>query len=127
MQFLALTTIAYLALSAFAHPGELEEHGTPERREFLHHARRSIANCREELVARGHVARAIERRAALADALRAKRGLKRRAIEDVLNTDHKSNKTGLTTSSPSTDIFTGDLQCVLQAETTEGPYCTCFF
>jgi len=127
MQLLSLTALVSLALSAFAHPGELEEHGTPERREFLHHARRSIANCREELVSRGHVARAIQRRAAFAETLRAKRALERRALEDVLALDHKSTKTGLAANSSSSDIFTGDLKCVLQAETTEGPYCMCFF
>jgi len=123
MQIFPLAAILYFALSASAHPGEVEDHDTPDRSEFLHYAKRSIENCREELIASGHVARAIERRAALADSLRSQRGFGRRALADVLKIDHKSNKTGLTTSSPSKDIFTGQLQCVLQPETTEGPYC----
>lgn len=129
MRFLTLllATIS-LALTASAHPGEFEpDHNSPERREFLHAARGTIANCQDQLIARGDVHRAVERRAALAEKLRHELGLTRRgarrAVADVLAKDHKSNRTGLTASTPAKDLFTGNLQCLLQAEVTEGPYC----
>ena len=133
MRFLTLllTTLS-LALSVTAHPGEFEpDHNSLERREFLHAARGTIANCHDQMVARGDVHRAVERRAALAEKLRHDLGLSRRgarrAVADVLAKDHKSTKTGLTANSPAKDLFTGNLQCLLQAEVTEGPYCAFLF
>ncbi|KAF9472132.1 aromatic compound dioxygenase, partial [Pholiota conissans] len=106
-----------------AHPGELEEHGTPARREFLGYAQRSIAGCKDQLIARGHEDKAIARRAALAEHLRRKRGLPvKRDLTDAINTSHKSNTTGLTANSTRAEIFTGNLNCVLQPEVTVGPY-----
>lgn len=120
------------AAAVLAHPGEIEEYGTPARREFLDNAKRSIANCGAEIYARGDESGAVARRAELARTLREARGLPTREYIDkrdfatVLNTTHHSNKTHLSLFSPSKDIFTGELQCVLQPEVTEGPYCIFF-
>ncbi|KAF8991578.1 Intradiol ring-cleavage dioxygenase, partial [Cyathus striatus] len=48
--------------------------------------------------------------------------MRKRDLDTVLNTSHLSNLTGLTPDSPSEDIFTGDLNCILQPEVTQGPY-----
>ncbi|KAF8998534.1 Intradiol ring-cleavage dioxygenase [Cyathus striatus] len=125
MQFIRLVSFLCLLRAAAAHPGELEEHGTPARREFLGFARRSIDSCQDKIAARGLAGRAIERRSFLAGELRQKRGLPRmrkRDLDTVLKTDHQSNLTGATPDTPAEDIFTGDLNCVLQPEVTEGPY-----
>lgn len=116
-------------LLATAHPGGHGDHDQLARRKFLAHAKRSINDCRDIIEARGIESRAIERRAALAEALRSRRGLpQRRSIakcdfNSVLATDHESNRTDLTSGSAGADIFTGDLPCVLQPEATIGPYC----
>lgn len=121
----AIIPILALLGATSAHPGEIEEHGTPARRDFLNFAQRSIEGCKEHLVARGHEAKAIARRTALAEHLRQKRGLPvKRDLASVLATDHKSNATGLTANSTAAEVFTGKLNCVLQPEVTIGPYCT---
>lgn len=120
----AVIPILALIGSVSSHPGELEEHGTPARREFLGFAERSIAGCKDQLVARGHEKNSIARRTALAENLRRKRGLPvKRDLASVLATDHKSNATGLTANSTGAEIFTGSLNCILQPEVTIGPYC----
>lgn len=125
MHFLsAILPIVALVGSVSSHPGEHEEHGTLARREFLGFAERSIAGCQSHLAARGHEQKSIARRAALAENLRRKRGLPvKRDLESVLDTNHKSNTTGLTADSTADEIFTGTLNCVLQSEVTIGPYC----
>lgn len=123
-------TIFSLALisTVTAHPGEHEEHGTPARREFLDFAKRSVQECRNHVDARAVREEAIARRLALAEELCAKRSLpSKRDLATDLATSHKSNKTGLTSSSTASDIFTGDVDCVLQAEVTVGPYCESLF
>ncbi|KJA17034.1 hypothetical protein HYPSUDRAFT_57924 [Hypholoma sublateritium FD-334 SS-4] len=115
-------------LVAVGHPGSHDEHDVLARREFLAHAKRSIADCADRIEARGIEARAISRRAMLADTLRSRRGLPgRRALSkrdfaSVLATEHESNRTDLTSTSQGVDVFTGDLACVLQPEVTIGPY-----
>lgn len=124
----ALSLLPFVLVS-LAHPGSHDDHDVLARRKFLAHATRSIANCADKIEARGIEARAISRRAALADTLRSRRGLPaRRAISkrdfaSVLATEHESNRTDLTSASQGADVFTGDLACVLQPEVTIGPYC----
>ncbi|KAF8975699.1 Intradiol ring-cleavage dioxygenase [Cyathus striatus] len=123
MKFIRLCSFLCLLGAAVAHPGELEEHGTPARREFLSNAKRSINTCKDQVVSRGISRRAIQRRSVLTDYLRKKRGLpamRKRDLDTVLNTSHLSNLTGLTPDSPSEDIFTGDLNCILQPEVYAG-------
>ena len=83
---------------ALAHPGEAEEHDTFARRQFLTKARRSTGNCQEQIAICGPEAKAIERCAALANEIRAKRGfpLHKRTFEKSLSTSHHSDKTDLT-------------------------------
>jgi hypothetical protein len=130
MVLLAWPAIASLAFisAVSAHPGEHEEHDTPARREFLDFAKRSIKECRNHIDARALREKAIARRSVLAAELRARRSLPlKRDLDTILATSHKSNKTGLTSSSSASDIFTGDVDCVLQAEVTQGPYCKTYF
>ncbi|KAF8998533.1 Intradiol ring-cleavage dioxygenase [Cyathus striatus] len=125
MQFIRLFSFLCLLGAVAAHPGELEEHGTPARREFLSVAKRSIDTCQDKIAARGLTRRAVERRSFLTEELRRKRGLptvRKRDLDTVLSTDHLSDLTGLTADSPAEDIFTGDLNCILQPEVTQGPY-----
>lgn len=125
----AISPFFVLALlgAASAHPGEHEQHGTLARREFLDFAQRSVAGCQNHVSARAFEARAIARRASLAEKLRARRGLPvKRDYTAYLNTSHLSNATGLTSSSTGTEIFTGNVSCVLQGEVTVGPYCKSF-
>lgn len=130
MRISAVLSLLSFVLVAVAHPGSHEDHDVLARRKFLAHAKRSIADCTDKIEARGIEARAINRRAALAESLRSRRGLPgRRAISkrdfaSVLATDHESNRTDLTSTSQGADVFTGDLACVLQPEVTIGPYCT---
>lgn len=118
-----------LALSVAAHPGVHDEYDTIKKREFLAGARRTISDCRENMFVHGIEDESIERRAKLARKLREdlrlphREHISKRSFATVLATSHLSNKTGLSSSSPSTDVFTGSINCVLQSETTEGPYC----
>ncbi|KAF5321797.1 hypothetical protein D9619_000055 [Psilocybe cf. subviscida] len=117
-----------LALSVAAHPGVHDEYDTIKKREFLAGARRTISNCRENMFVHGIEDESIERRAKLARKLREdlrlphREHISKRSFATVLATSHLSNKTGLSSSSPSTDVFSGSINCVLQSETTEGPY-----
>lgn len=125
------STFCVLALIAavLAHPGEPHEDiDTLSRREWLAEAQRSIADCQPQLAGRGVEDRAIARRVALAEQLRATRGLpsrqyEKRSFTTVLATNHKSNRTGLTATISGADLFTGNIACVLQPEVTVGPYC----
>jgi sulfur relay (sulfurtransferase) complex TusBCD TusD component (DsrE family) len=134
MQFSTLLfTLSLLSSTAFAHPGSHDGHDVAKRTQFLGNAKRSIADCSDALKARGIESGAIARREALANSLREKRAIKKRGeflkardVDTVLSTDHHSNTTGLTSSSDSSVLFTGDLKCVLQPETTQGPYCEYF-
>ncbi|KKY18624.1 putative extracellular dioxygenase [Diplodia seriata] len=127
-------SLVSLAVSLFAggvlaHPGH---HGTTEmksRAEYMANAKRtSLSHCADVLKARGTMDKIVERRQNKVEQIREKRGIKKRSLlkardfDDVLNTDHESNLTGIT---PETDpaAFFGDLpSCVLSPEVTEGPY-----
>ncbi|PPQ78914.1 hypothetical protein CVT25_002374 [Psilocybe cyanescens] len=128
MRLSGVVSLLPFFLLAVAHPGGHGDHDQLARRKFLAHAKRSINDCRDIIEARGIESRSIERRAALAEALRSRRGLpqrsavSRRDFASVLAADHESNRTDLTAGSTGADIFTGDLACVLQPEVTIGPY-----
>ncbi|EEY54155.1 uncharacterized protein PITG_22024, partial [Phytophthora infestans T30-4] len=42
--------------------------------------------------------------------------------ETALSTDHESSRTGLTSNTSSSELFTDDAACLLEPEVTEGPY-----
>ncbi|KAK0435865.1 aromatic compound dioxygenase [Armillaria borealis] len=128
VNFSALASAVLLAVTAAtAHPtgAPLSQGELTRRADFQNFARRSLNACQDVLKRRGHLERSAARRRALADDLRRKRGLptssiyKRLDLDDVLNTDHQSNATGLTADS---DPFDGTGSCTLVSETTQGPY-----
>ncbi|EEY59835.1 uncharacterized protein PITG_12974 [Phytophthora infestans T30-4] len=41
--------------------------------------------------------------------------------ETALSTDHESSRTGLTSNTSSSELFTDDAACLLEPEVTEGP------
>jgi hypothetical protein len=84
---------------------------------------RHLSHCAETLKSRQ--AALISRRKAMVQHLRTKRGIVKRDFEDVLNTDHHSNAS-VTPDSPDDVVFAGNASCILQPETTEGPYCEDF-
>lgn len=49
--------------------------------------------------------------------------LKARDTDDVLNTDHHSNLTGIDLDSDPSEYFGDNTVCLLQPDVTEGPYC----
>lgn len=74
MYLSAFLTVALAVSLVAAHPGEDDIHEAAERRAFLEHiTRRDLSHCTEQLKARGHHARSIQRRAELANRL-SKRG-----------------------------------------------------
>lgn len=112
---------SFFAGSVLAHPGHNINEEIAERAAFLKTARyTNLDHCAEKFKARS--APMIARRKAMVKHLRAKRGIVKRDFEEVLNTDHHSNKT-VTPDSPDEVIFGANSSCILQAETTEGPYC----
>ncbi|KAF1955937.1 aromatic compound dioxygenase [Byssothecium circinans] len=116
-----------LALAAsfsvvLAHPGHDVGAEAAERSESLNKLQyRSLAHCADKLKARGIEAANIARRKAAVNTLRAKRSLKPRDFEDVLNTDHKSNET-YSEDTPADILFGSNNSCILTPEVTEGPY-----
>ncbi|KAK0243972.1 Intradiol ring-cleavage dioxygenase [Armillaria nabsnona] len=126
VNFASLVSFVLAATATVAHPVASLSNGEVTRRaEFQRAARRSLSNCQDILRRRGHLERSAARRRALADDLRRKRGLptdnlyKRLSLDEVLETSHLSNETGLTID---TNPFEGNASCVLNPETTEGPY-----
>ncbi|KAI8933394.1 hypothetical protein NX059_010009 [Plenodomus lindquistii] len=124
MVYIRTATVAFVAAllsrSIHAHPGHDIDEEVAERAAFMastQHA--NLDHCAEQLQARS--AGLIARREAMVKHLRAKRGIFKRDFEDVLDTDHHSNLS-VTPESPSDVIFSGNSSCILQPETTEGPY-----
>ncbi|TRM70099.1 Intradiol ring-cleavage dioxygenase [Schizophyllum amplum] len=118
-----------LAGLSSAHPHHAV--GSPEfiKRDNLARAtKRSLGDCQAELRKRGGLyERSVSRREALAEDLRSVRGLKRgvpykRDFDTVLNTDHKSNLTGVTNNTEADTLFAGNSACILAPDVTEGPY-----
>ncbi|KAF2023495.1 aromatic compound dioxygenase [Setomelanomma holmii] len=119
LAFVAAAAI-FLSRLAFAHPGHDINEEIAERAAFFSSTEyTNLDHCAEKLQARSAVM--IERRKAMVEHLRAKRSIKKRDFDTVLNTDHHSNQS-VTPNSPSDVIFGANSSCILQAETTEGPY-----
>ena len=119
--FIALAASLFWASPAVAHPGHDIAEERAERAAFLaSDSYTGLAHCADTLKSRQ--AGLISRRKAMVNHLRAKRGIVKRSFEDVLNTDHHSNAS-VTPDSPDDVIFAGNASCILQPETTEGPYC----
>jgi len=129
MQLLSAIAVAALcATNALAHPGHDVREELAERAAFLKEApRRDLSHCAAKLKERGITQKNVQRRAAIAKAAREKRGIPhdapfKRSFADVLAKNHTSP----VVYTPATDketIFAGNSSCVLQPETTEGPYC----
>jgi protocatechuate 3,4-dioxygenase beta subunit len=148
MKITSIIGAALLAQQTFAHPGEsAEQHGkdAAQRRAYLNANKRSLAHCADALQKRGNDVAMHQRRMAQVEKARAKRAissgrfepvtkrqlltpgtenryLRVRDVDSVLNTDHHSNMTGITTDSDPSLIFSGNNSCVLSPEVTQGPY-----
>lgn len=117
-----LAIVSSLFSPTRAHPGHSHAEEVAERAAFLSSATYTNLNhCADKLEARS--AALIAHRSAVVESLRTKRGITKRSFEEVLNKDHHSNAS-VTSNSPDDVIFAGNNSCVLQPETTEGPYCT---
>ncbi|PSN71708.1 aromatic compound dioxygenase [Corynespora cassiicola Philippines] len=123
MVHFSAATLAFATLfagSSFAHPGHDISEEIAERAAFLSSTQyTSLDHCADKLQARS--AEMIARRKAMVANLRVKRGLLKRDFEEVLNTDHHS-ELDVTPDSPDDVIFGANSSCILQPETTEGPY-----
>ncbi|KAK1942535.1 hypothetical protein P3T76_006034 [Phytophthora citrophthora] len=113
--------------SASAHGGQPAHARTPERLEqrrlFMAEGKRSLKDCANSDTSRRLQERAVARRAAKADSLRAERRQRRRLdLDTVLATSHKSNLTGLTANTNASELFGDDVKCILEPEVTQGPY-----
>ncbi|KAK0212382.1 aromatic compound dioxygenase [Desarmillaria ectypa] len=114
----SITSFALLATTiVVGHPGAAPMSGAEvaRRSQFQQATRRSLGACQDTLARRNKMDKSAARRAAPADELR-KSAL---TLEDVLNTDHHSNVTGLTVDS---DPFSADASCVLTPELEQGPF-----
>ncbi|KAH6633643.1 extracellular dioxygenase [Boeremia exigua] len=118
--FVALAASAFFLAPAVAHPGhDISEELAERAAYYASNDFRGLSHCAETLKSRQPAM--ISRRKAVVQELREKRGLVKRTFEDVLNTDHHSNAS-VTPDSPDDVIFSGNASCILQPETTEGPY-----
>lgn len=123
--------LAGLASIASAHPGHDHKAEAAERAAYLRSVPlhgRSLAHCERKLKARGITANNIARRESTIQNLRMKKRssvsapyLKVRDLDDVLATDHHSNKTVNLDSDPS-ELFEDSGSCIVQPEVTQGPY-----
>lgn len=117
---------AIIAQQAVAHPGQSHaEHvkEVQERNAYLNTHKRSLAHCADKLKARGNDIAMHTRRSAMVENINAdKPYLRARDAESVLNTNHKSNLTGITPDVDASILFSGNNSCVLTPETTQGPY-----
>ncbi|KAI1382716.1 aromatic compound dioxygenase [Hypoxylon trugodes] len=116
--------LALLAGSVVAHPGHDLTQEIKERREFLSSVKRTnLDHCAPKLKARGVEKRNIQRRAALLEKARAKRGLtKKRDLASDLATDHNATDLGYTPNTDAATLFAGYNSCLLTPEVTQGPY-----
>lgn len=107
--------------TTFAHPGHDVRAEAAARAEYRARPEyRSLSHCASTIKARDGPL--IQRRMDMVDKLREKRGIQKRGWAEVLRTDHESSL-DVTPESSAADIFGSDNACILQAETTEGPYC----
>ncbi|KAF1353011.1 extracellular dioxygenase-like protein [Lizonia empirigonia] len=107
--FIALAASLFFSATVVAHSGQDVAEEIAERAAFLASDSYSVSSA------------LISRRKAMVQHLCTKRGIMKRDFEEVLNTDHHSNAS-VTPESPDDVIFAGNASCILQPETTEGPY-----
>ncbi|KAH8593634.1 Intradiol ring-cleavage dioxygenase [Bisporella sp. PMI_857] len=122
VHFLSSVTLAVSLMgAALAHPGHDINLEIMERAAYAAQPEyRNLDHCAAEIKARDH--QLIQRRMAMVDELRAKRGIKvKRTVAEVLAKNHQSSK-AVTPDSSYTAIFGSNNSCILQPETTEGPY-----
>lgn len=111
-----------------AHPGHDHTHEAALRARYLQENPRSLSHCAAKLRARGHAQANLKRRQALAESLQQQRGLKglaclkARDLNSVLGTSHESNNTSFNLDTAPKELFADQSSCILQPETTEGPY-----
>ncbi|KAH7313882.1 Intradiol ring-cleavage dioxygenase [Stachybotrys elegans] len=118
-----LPLVAAFAAAVLAHPGEDHSEELRQQRDFFANVERaSLAHCAEQLEARGVNERNVKRRMAAIEQARNQRGIKKRDLDDVLNTDHNKTELGYTPSTPADILFAGQNSCVLTPEVTIGPY-----
>ncbi|RLN71407.1 hypothetical protein BBJ29_005015 [Phytophthora kernoviae] len=129
-----ISTTIVAALAAFAvvdiasaHPGQPSHTRTAaeleQRRLFLAEGKRSLKDCANSDASRRLQERAVARRAAKAENLRAERRRRRRLdVDTVLAASHRSNLTGLTSNATAEELFGDDVSCILEPEVTQGPY-----
>lgn len=119
-----LAKLIGVALAGFsiAHPGAHEPSSYTDisKRSYLHHARRSLDRCSDQLERRGINARAEARRAAIVDMYR-KRSLNARDTDKVVNTSHHSSL-HVTANTPESELFAKNPVCLLAPEGEIGPF-----
>ncbi|KAL4145925.1 hypothetical protein PRNP1_011798 [Phytophthora ramorum] len=104
-----------------AHARSLER--LEQRRLFMAEGKRSLKDCANSEASRRLQQRAVARRAAKADSIRAERRQRRRLdVDTVVSTSHKSNLTGLTNETDASELFGDEVKCILEPEVTQGPY-----
>ncbi|OCL13289.1 aromatic compound dioxygenase [Glonium stellatum] len=134
--FTAAVAAASFLSAVVAHPGEHHEHAQVKREveirdNLASKAARSLGKCAGTVKARALEQRAIARRAATAERLRAARGIAapnrpyihRRdlaTLEEFETVNH--NMTGLVSSSDPSTLFSANTSCILTPEVTIGPY-----
>ncbi|EGZ08051.1 hypothetical protein PHYSODRAFT_339922 [Phytophthora sojae] len=84
--------------------------------------KRSLKDCANSDASRQLQERAVARRAAKAESIRDERRQRRLNTATTLATSHKSNLTGLTAATDPSELFGGDVKCILEPEVTQGPY-----
>ncbi|RYP74721.1 hypothetical protein DL769_003980 [Monosporascus sp. CRB-8-3] len=124
MRFTGLAScLVIVAGLASAHPGHDISQEIVERREFLSAVKRNdLSHCAEKLKARGVLERNVARRSAAVEKARAERGLKKRDLDDVLNTSHNKTELGYTPATDPALLFEGYNSCLLAPEGVQGPY-----
>ncbi|KAL5355862.1 aromatic compound dioxygenase [Aspergillus floccosus] len=117
-----LVSLCPLGCSALvaAHPGHQEPHATRDLLSYKAHMRRGLEKCATNFEDSGLNARALVRRAEIANQHRTRK-LAARDTADVLNTTHLSSA-GYTLSTPESEIFSTSNTCVLNPEGETGPY-----
>jgi hypothetical protein len=119
--FVVLVASLFFSTPTVAHPGHDVAEELAERAAYLaSDSYTGLGHCADTLKSRQ--AALISRRKAMVQHLRTKRDIVKRDFEEVLNTDHYSNA-WVTPDSPDDIIFAGNASCILQPETTQGPYC----
>jgi len=127
----AIAAFTLLGSITQAHPGDDHHDELARRAEWLSQVgRRDLSHCAEKLKARGIHAKSHRTRSQIAHELRVKRGLsitapflRARDLSTAAGTSHLSSLTGLSVDTSGDVLFASNSTCVLNPETTEGPYC----